>query len=37
MNLRKLTLGVLLAGFEGAAPSEVPEWLDEMIEEGLGG
>ena len=37
MNVRELTLGVLLAGFEGAGPEEVPEWLPSLIGEGLAG
>ncbi len=37
MNVRELTLGVLLAGFPGATPAEVPAWLPALIEEGLGG
>lgn len=37
MNVRELTLGVLLAGFPGATPAEVPDWLPALVEEGLGG
>lgn len=37
MNVRQLTLGVLLAGFDGATPAEVPDWLDELIRQGLAG
>lgn len=37
MTVRRLTLGVLLAGFEGTAATGAPYWLLDLLGNGLGG